>query len=377
MENRKIVYDIDYEKDEDSNVISIYSESDNNSILDCGNIRKNYNENKEQLKFSITNNKKKCNQIPFKQKVINNQTNQKNSLKNNIYEKNDNIMEKRNAPDKYNLEKIKELIKRNIELDKYNEIIKNIVYDKNIENAENNLELIKKKRKRPSEEEFEMILCNLKNKIGKGKRRGRERKNYNNIEYHNKYSSDNMMKKVKGSLIGYCLSFINRMLDKYKEGKKDVLLRLDYKIIDTINIEKDLNILNMPLKDLFSNKISPKNKTKINERDYNKKKLEKILKQETDDTVIFTLNMRFIDWVDIFTFKKNIKDVINKYDINNNKYINLERIDNNLIKIDNLLIKKTEKNLDEFTLFLFYLYNYERWFKIKEPREKKIKQNNM
>ena len=192
MENKIIVCDIDYEN-HDSNLISIDSENDNNSILDCENIGKHYNENKEQLKLSIIKNNKKSNQIPFKEKVIYNQTNQKHNLKNN--EEKDNIKEKKNVPDKYNLEKIKELIKKNVELDKYNEIIKNIVYDKNIENAENNLELIKKKRQRPSEEEFIMMYNNLKNKKEKGKKRGRKRKHYNNIEYHNKYSSDNMIKK--------------------------------------------------------------------------------------------------------------------------------------------------------------------------------------
>ena len=144
MENKIIVCDIDYEN-HDSNLIPIDSENDNNSILDCENIGKHYNENKEQLKLSIIKNNKKSNQIPFKEKVIYNQTNQKHNLNNN--EEKDNIKEKKNVPDKYNLEKIKELIKKNVELDKYNEIINNIVYDENIENAENNLELIKKKDK--------------------------------------------------------------------------------------------------------------------------------------------------------------------------------------------------------------------------------------
>ena len=131
----------------------------------------------------------------------------------------------------------------------------------------------------------------------------------------------------------------------------------------------------MSLKDLFSNEITSKIKSKSKEKDFNKKKLEKILNEETDDTILFTLNMRFIDWFDIFTFKKTLIEVLNQYN-NNNKYIDLDKIKKNLITIDTLLIKKSKKNLDEFSLFLFYIYNYERWFKNKKPRKKKYKQND-
>lgn len=270
------------------------------------------------------------------------------------------------------IEKIMEILEKNIP-NTYKNISKNIVYDNHIKEAEDHL-LLKKKRVRKSDEEFENMKneCNKKETI---KRRGRKIMNNRYTGHHDKYTADNMIKKVKGEIFDYSLGFTNNMLNKYKEGNRGALFPLDYKIKDTINQEKDLNILNMSLKDLFSNEITSKIKSKSKEKDFNKKKLEKILNEETDDTILFTLNMRFIDWFDIFTFKKTLIEVLNQYN-NNNKYIDLDKIKKNLITIDTLLIKKSKKNLDEFSLFLFYIYNYERWFKNKKPRKKKYKQND-
>jgi len=281
----------------------------------------------------------------------------------------DENKEQNNDQNVCNLEKIKEILNKNVGSNTYIEITKNISNDdKHTKNAIDNL--LKKKRPRKSDEEFE-ILKNEYNKKKTINKRGRQIKNKRYTGCHNKYSGDNMIKKVKGYSFDYCLIFINNMLCKYKEGNRGALLKLDYKIKDSINQKKDLNILKMPLKDLFSNEITPKIKSKKEEKDFNKKKLEKILNEETDDTIIFILNMRFIDWFDVFTFKKTLEEVVNQYNINN-KYIDLDKIKKNFITIDELLKKKSEKDSDEYTLFLFYIYNYETWFKNKKPRNKNI-----
>ena len=172
------------------------------------------------------------------------------------------------------IEKIMEILEKNIP-NTYKNISKNIVYDNHIKEAEDHL-LLKKKRVRKSDEEFENMKneCNKKETI---KRRGRKIMNNRYTGYHDKYTADNMIKKVKGEIFDYCLGFTNNMLNKYKEGNRGALFPLDYKIKDTINQEKDLNILNMSLKDLFSNEITSKIKSKSKEKDFNKKKLEKIL----------------------------------------------------------------------------------------------------
>ena len=63
-----------------------------------------------------------------------------------------------------------------------------------------------------------------------------------------------------------------------------------------------------------------------------------------------------------FKFEDHIFDTINgkrvyfthghKYNIEKNSYVDLQKIDKSLIKVDELLKKKLKNNLDEFSLFL-------------------------
>ena len=145
---------------------------------------------------------------------------------------------------------------------------------------------------------------------------------------------------------------------------------MDYKYINKVNKKFDLEYLNMPLKDLFSNEISSKVKPKPKDKDYNKNMIEKILQIETDKTVLFALNMKFNDWLDLFTLKKNVIDIIIDYDVDPND-IDYKKMENNLIKVDNLLNIMLDNNKDEyFSLFTLYLFNYKRWFSIKKGRDR-------
>jgi len=62
--------------------------------------------------------------------------------------------------------------------------------------------------------------------------------------------------------------------------------------------------------------------------------------------------MSFNDWIDIFTYKKDWE-----YNINYNWFkFNLEKID--------------EDDEEYFSRFIFYLYNYKRWFMNKKGRNR-------
>ena len=277
---------------------------------------------------------------------------------------------------KYNLDTIKECLSKNIAPIEFNIINENMNYNEKVEKAEKNLQFTKTKRRRLKNKENETENNNnLDNKIERNKR-GRKTKNVNNLlKEHDKYSDDNMIKKIKSKLFEYSRTFLNKMLEKYNDKGKSVLMQLDYKkYIDRLNREQDLMFLNMPLKDLFSNDISFKCQLKNIEKvkDYNKKKIEAILHNETDNTILFALNMTFIEWLDIFTFKTSLNDVIHKYNIEKNMDVDLQKIDKNLIKVDDLLKNKLKNNLDEFSLFIFYLYNYELWFNKKVGRKSKL-----
>jgi hypothetical protein len=109
----------------------------------------------------------------------------------------------------------------------------------------------------------------------------------------------------------------------------------------------------MPLKDLVSLDVSNKYASNAS---FNKEKMEKILEEEKDNTIINSiLNMTFGEWIDVFTFKK----IINyNFEFNG---------------LQDALIDLYKKEDDEyFSRFVFYLFNYKNWFRNIKPRKPKI-----
>ena len=120
--------------------------------------------------------------------------------------------------------------------------------------------------------------------------------------------------------------------------------------------------LHLCIKDLLSLEISPLYKN-LN-ANTNKNIIKKIIEQESKNEIImYVLNMKFRDWINIFTRKEDIK-LINGRDI----------ILKNLPKITDLLKNILAKNdIVYLRLFLLYLYNYEKWFLVRCSRRSKLK----
>ena len=116
---------------------------------------------------------------------------------------------------------------------------------------------------------------------------GRKRKNSEEKGIHNKYCEDNILRKIKSTILFYLLDFLNIVINKIYDGKigkglfKKELKKLNQKqIVDT---KRNQLFLNKSLKDIFSEDISSKftnfppnqNKTIIenllNERDLEKR----------------------------------------------------------------------------------------------------------
>jgi hypothetical protein len=248
--------------------------------------------------------------------------------------------------------------------DIFSEIIKKLKFSEYIED---DLNLTKKKRIRPLDFDVLILNNNLKNDEGKIKR-GRKGKENNQKETHDKRCPDNIIKKVKVFIFKCALLFLNKIINENFKYKIE-LMKLDYKFVNRIEKEQDLKILNMRLKDLFSNDISPKYTHKF-PKDYNKTIIERILK-DADDMILFAFNMTLRDWLDIFTLKKSVKDIINVYNNKNNDCQNLiEKIEQSLIGFDKIVNKIKENNDEDYmALFIFCLYNYERWFYLKKGRK--------
>ena len=207
------------------------------------------------------------------------------------------------------------------------------------------------------------------------KKRGRKT-NYHGGEEHNCYDADNIIKKIKAKLFDCCLKFINKMI--YKKDEEGIqLLKIDYKYIDKLERKMNLELFEMPLADLFALDISRKFKSKS--KDYNKKLINGILEQKIEvedyDTIKFLFKITLNEWIDLFTYKKDILALKSE---NNDENVDWTKIQDNFFGVSHLLNeiseKKDFKNDDKyFTLFLLYIFNFQRWFHIKKGRVVKKK----
>ena len=207
----------------------------------------------------------------------------------------------------------------------------------------------------------------------KKNKRGRKRDPNINREVHNKMSSDNIMKNIKGKIIHYLVIFMNNILER-KEIDRDKIYNINYKFINKLNKKTDLELLEKTIKDILSKDITSKIKTlpqNVNEI-YIKQIENKKVIVEDFETVNFVLNMKLKDFLSLFTFKKHIDEIMKeKSDEKYSPKINVKKIEESLIGADDLLNKiYNNKNFDQQYLssFIFHLYNYEQCFFVKAAR---------
>ena len=275
---------------------------------------------------------------------------------------------------------IEDIIENGPYKNKFSDNVKKIQINDNIKNAEKQMEFYKRKSKLNSDKDNSFVnMENQKEYCRKKRGRKSPKNSANNKVGHNKMSPDNVIKKIKAQIFEYPINFLNNISNKNNSDKKYQILKLDYKYIDRVKRELDLKYLNTPLKNLFSMDVSPKCKNIGKDyKESNKKIIENILNLEADDTIMFAFNMTFRDWIDLFTYKKNIKDIINSYDLTNYKDIDTKRIEDCMVGVEVLLndMSKAEENDNHyFSYFIFYLYNYERWFFLKKGRNRNNNKN--
>ena len=276
----------------------------------------------------------------------------------------------------FSLEEIKDILKNN-------QICEKLKKNKIIEDAEYKLFNKKRKRENDNEEKNEdndlnIIIENKEEDVKKTKRGRRmndeDNKNKSKIE-HNKYSQDNIIKKIKAKILCYSLLFLNNVLKSTIKDKVK-LYKLDYKYANQLKKGIDLDYLKMSLKDLYSMNVSPKFRSIKN--DFNKITINNILDKKVIvqdySTIKFALDLKFEKWMELFTYKKNINEIIKDYEGFEN--VNIEIIKKSLIGVEELLKEILEKDGQQYcSIFTFFLYNYEKWFSIKKGRVLKNKNN--
>ena len=283
---------------------------------------------------------------------------------------------KEEEPILYSFDDIKKIFENALYKKKFScKVNKNFIKDDQIEAI-----YLNKKRLRDytNDEYINGFLENENNQNyeqGNKKKRGRISK-VEGREEHDRMASDNIIKKIKAGIFKYLTQFLNNIIDDKKIPKENnKIYRIDYCFINQLNREIDLRYLNMPLKNLFSLlDISPKYKNIHPES--NKVYIKKLLNGQTDKAIKFAFNITLRDWLDIFLFKKEVKDLLDEYNVKDNKNIICKKFKENLVGVDDLLnnLVEKEENKKYFSNFVFYFYNYELWFFKKKGR--KSRSNN-
>jgi len=181
----------------------------------------------------------------------------------------------------------------------------------------------------------------------------------NKIPHHNKYSKDNIIKKIKCLFLKYLIITINFVIKQFKTNKnKDYSLKkLKYKYSEHLNTKSDLELLKKPIKDLLSKEISKQYKSPP---DTNKKIIENLLKDEEDNIIIQEVfKITFCEW--IYLFRKNKAKVIN------GKNIKFDGIKKLYKKIN----QKNPNDIKYISEFKKCLNKYEEWFENKKPRKER------
>ena len=301
---------------------------------------------------------------------VNEKKNIINTNRTKIYEKTNLTTGIEPEPDKNSLAKNNEILNNKMPnyyplkylTEKYEDILKELSLnisekDEKLENAENEM-LLKIKRKIKIEDDYYSYDEVIEDNQNKNKK-GRKRKDDNSQRKHNEFSSDNIMKKIKRILYKYLLIFINEIIKECIRETENIIIiePLDNKCILDLKIKENRIYLNQTIKELLSD-VKNKNNIKI------------LLKKESNNEVLnYVFNLKFKEWIEIITLKKDIKCF---GDISNDSY---EVIKNHLPTIQYIIkdISTSNNKNDYLSLFFFYLINFERWFYIKNPKDNKKK----
>ena len=210
--------------------------------------------------------------------------------------------------------------------------------------------------------------------ITKERKLGRKTKNSCQKGAHDKYSYDNMTKKLKQLLMNSILNFVNITLikeeketsahkrkknNKWKVNLTPCLVKIDQNILGNIKVEYNINLLNLPLKEIFSQDIT--SKIKKFSKDYNKKIIDEIYLNNQKEKTITILNM---------TLSQCIKHLANK-----EYYPELQGLEDEYENIINKL--KNSGETDEYIeLFKDLLGRFEEFYKNKRIKNGSKKEKN-
>lgn len=199
---------------------------------------------------------------------------------------------------------------------------------KNDEIKQNNINSISYNKNNDAEKKSE------KNKLGRKTKRSGE------LGKHNKYSLDNMIRKVKSRFIDSAFNYINKQF----KNKQLILLKIIGNQGKEVNRNKNIIWLQKTMKDVFYEDITKK--TYNSNKNYNREIIDKIYFENEEKKVIDLLNLSIVEFLGLYCSEKKIDgmwqldDVINKMKSQGEeeKYLNI-------FKMVSLKFVSTIKNL--------------------------------
>ena len=179
----------------------------------------------------------------------------------------------------------------------------------------------------------------------------------NPLAKHNKFSEDNIMRKIKAAINAFILNWLNNSI-KNKKTNKTKFLPLNTDISKNLKIDLNLDLLNRSIYYIFTN-------TELNERhkskgDWNKNLINKIIEENIEKDTIKILSLKYceiLDYIRNYKLDDILRTIKKKEEkAKNNKNFNLEKY---MTKVKNLFL------------------GYEQWFNDRKARKTEKKPINI
>ena len=171
---------------------------------------------------------------------------------------------------------------------------KNLTFTGNVNTYQTSKPFLSKKTKKPKEITFK-ISETIQNFTTKKNNCGRKSKNSEVKGSHNKFSEDNIMRKIKSKFLDYAHLRIN---DAFK-NKNYQFIKLFPDLNENLKKEYNVELMNRTFKDLYENSplSSRFRKQKKENSDLNKKIIEEIYNdiEQKESDVISLLNLTYLD----------------------------------------------------------------------------------
>ena len=272
--------------------------------------------------------------------------------------------------------------------------IKNILNSISNIKDDSRIEIVKKDITEKLNTRSKRLNKKLKNK--EDIKYGRKKKEDSSIGVHNKYASDNIIIKIKNIIKKYLINFINNIIISLYGSKKineirtilnlpkhvslSLIKDISYKSIANKTKKKDnLDLLNFSIEEFLScnvskryKKINKKEKEKLSE--YNKIIIDFLLKDDENKELynfIFK-DLKLEDFLNIFIYQKEL-NYFTQFNFLEEEQKKI--IEASFIRIDDFFDKLNEEGLVYFFCFLLLIFNYKRYFLIKQERIKRNKIN--